>query len=86
MIVVGVKLVDAHAFETIFFKAFDVTPVASQVSKENVEAMATRREVQYADFDALMSHFDESVQGLQDAQDLIALHVAQWLKPAAANP
>jgi len=86
MIVVGVKLTDAHTFETLFFKAFDVTPVASQVSNENVEAMVPDAKYQYADFDALMSRFDESVQGLQDSQDLIAVHVAQRLRPAAANP
>lgn len=85
MIIVGVKLTDAHTFETLFFKAFDVTPVAGQVSNENVDAILPDTKYQYADFDTLMSHFDESVQGLQDSQDLIATHVAQRLKPAA-NP
>ena len=81
-IVAGVKLIDAHTYETLFFKTFDVTPVASHVSNKNVDAFVPNEKYRYADFDALMAHFDDSVLGLLDSQDQIALHVAQQLKPA----
>lgn len=85
-IIMGVKLTDAHTFETIFFKAFDVASNASQVRGDNVEAIAPDEKYRYATFDALMEHFDESVQGILDGEALIAAHVAQRLKPTAAAP
>ncbi len=80
----GVKLTDAHTFETIFFKAFDVASNASQVRGDNVEAIAPDEKCRYATFDALMGHVDESVQGIPDGETPIARHLAQLVKPASA--
>ena len=83
-IIMGVKLTDAHTFETIFFKTFYIAQNASQVSNANVEAIMPSEKYRYATFDLLMTNFDESVQGLQDSEGLIAAHVARHLKPIAA--
>lgn len=83
-IIMGVKLTDAHTFETIFFKTFDVAQNASQVSNANVEAIMPGEKYRYGSFDTLMASFDESVLGLQDSEGLIAAHVAQHLKPIPA--
>ncbi len=82
-IIMGVKLTDAHTFETLFFKTMDITPIAGQVTNANVEAISPDARYSYATFDRLMASFDESVQGLLDSEGLIAVHVAQHLKPAA---
>lgn len=85
-IIMGVKLTDAHTFETLFFKTFDITQVAGQVTNDNVEAILPDEKYRYGNFDDLMAKFDDSVTGLYDSEGLIAAHVAQRLKPAAANP
>ena len=85
-IILGVKLTDAHTFETLFFKTFDVAQNASQVSNANVEAIMPDEKYRYSSFDLLMEHFDESVQGLLDGETQIATHAAQHMKPIAAAP
>ena len=84
-IIMGVKLTDAHTFETLFFKTFDVTQVAGQVTNDNVEAIAPDPKYLFANWDDLIAKFDDSVSGLHDSEGLIAAHVAQRLKPAAAG-
>ena len=80
----GVKLTDAHTFETLFFKTFDVTQVSGQIINDNVEAIAPDPKYLFANWDDLLAKFDDSVAGLYDSEGLIAAHVAQRLKPAAA--